>query len=330
MSPTSESGGATTQAGVYFQNCIAVLRMAAMLKRVELGDDSSLGRIISVRIEAPVEVDDILVTFSGGAKEYIQAKMAVGPASEEWITMWASFYRQYESVRSHGPSVKDVITLAVKWSPRMSELETLLARARASTSEAEWMGDRLTKSQRGLVEGIKGSLGKKKITPNDTDLLQFCRTVSVWLLSFDGDPRGTDTFEREVLQILDNSVVPSKNIFQVLMELASNLARERKELTYEELVRVVNQKGFMTPTDAPAKAMTLTAGQSARARQDLEALKKQWEIQRRMLSAVREAYYKLPMSQPEEREALKIRIEERESELAQLEERIEAQEADLG
>jgi hypothetical protein len=328
VSPTSESGGATTQAGISFQNRIAVLRMAAMLAKVEMGGTSTLGRVVSVRIEAPVEVDDILVTFSGGAREYIQAKMAVSTSGDAWRDMWVHFYRQHESARVRSASDADVITLAVKWATRMSDLETLLARARASSSEEEWLNERLTNSQRELVEGIRAALLNKEITMGDAELFRLCRRVHVWLLGFEGDPLGADTFEKETRRILNGLVSPESTVFSALLEVASNIAPDRRELTYEELVQILKHKGFGL-TGAPSAHMTLTSDQSERARQNLTSLKRQWETVRRILSALREAYYETPYGQAEEREALKIKIERREAELAQLAEELKAREAEI-
>ncbi|HKR01228.1 MAG TPA: hypothetical protein VJT09_11175 [Pyrinomonadaceae bacterium] len=236
MSAISEGGGATTQAGIYFQNCVAVLRLAQML----CGDDvsqSALGPIASVRVEAPAEVDDTVVTFSDGRKEFIQAKLNVEPGADAWNKLWQHFYREYQGFAAASPP-RHVITLAARWSAKMSELEAMLARAASAESATEWRG-RLTQPQTKLADNIRQILDL-----DDEELVRLCRVVKVWQLRFEGDPQETDSFESEVQRILKGTLEPRANIFPVLMEMAGDAARQRATITRDELIAHLVKRGF--------------------------------------------------------------------------------------
>jgi hypothetical protein len=237
MSSKREVGGPAAQAGIYFQNCITTLRLAEMLCQEQLPPISS-GRIMSVRTEAPEEVDDTVVTWSGGRKEYIQAKCATSLTGKAWNKLWHHFYQQYDSSDFNKALDGDIITLAVSWTAPMVDLESLLIIARAAHTEEEWIS-RLNKPQKELLENVKAILDI-----GDEPLFQFCRFVQVWVLAFEGDPMGTDTFEREVSRKLRGVVEPTTNVFSVLMDLVGRKARVRGTWEYNDLVTHLEQKNF--------------------------------------------------------------------------------------
>ena len=240
MSSKPEKGGPTTQAGIYFQNCITVLRLAEMLCEGQLPPSS--GGIASVRTESPEEVDDTVVTWASGSKEYIQAKLSISPGSKAWDTLWHHFYQQYKSRGFNTAPRGDKITLAVKWTRQMVGLESSLTRARTADSAEEWIG-RLTESHRQIMEHVRGALGL-----DEEPLFQFCRSVQVWLLTFEGDPMKTDTFEEEVCRKLRGVVEPTTNVFSALMDLVGKTARVRGTWQYDDLVHYLQQRNFRVLT----------------------------------------------------------------------------------
>lgn len=247
MSPTSERGGPTSQAGIYFQNCITVLRLVDMLttKYVPAPDT---GEVLSVRAEAPEEVDDTVVAWSSGCTEYIQAKLAIKPGSEPWRAMWRHFLAQ-----STDPSFdreRDRITLAVQWTPAMEDLETALERARTSELTTEWH-DRLTMAHRRLLKGVQEVLGI-----DEEELLALCCCVQVWLLSYEGDPMKTDTFEMQVSQKLQGVVNPANSAFGVLLEMVGRDARVRGTWGYEDLVTYLAGRGIQVQVDPTAISLS--------------------------------------------------------------------------
>lgn len=67
----AETGGATTQAGIFYQNSAAALNLADQL---EPGAIPPRERVIEVRVEAPADVDDIVVRYADGHCQYLNVK----------------------------------------------------------------------------------------------------------------------------------------------------------------------------------------------------------------------------------------------------------------
>lgn len=88
----AESGGPTTQAGISYQNGIAALFLGQMLDPRSF---VAFKKVVEVRVEAPEDVDDIVVTFANGGKRYIQAKESVSKAND-YISAWGKVWRDFE------------------------------------------------------------------------------------------------------------------------------------------------------------------------------------------------------------------------------------------
>lgn len=243
MSMNPERGGPTTQAGIYFQNCITTLRLAKMLAQEEVVTEGvSDGRIISVRSEAFAKVDDTVVTYASNRMEYIQAKLSLSFKGDPWNTLWKHFYEQYNE-----PAFKtepgNFITLAAQWTDKLEQLETLLDRSRKALSAEEWL-QRLNKNQQAILDDIKAALSIAGFNPDTENLFQFCRSIYVWLNRFDDDPRETPYFEREVLNKLKTIVSNSANAFDALMTLTGKGARNRVQYNYDDLVAQLANRGI--------------------------------------------------------------------------------------
>lgn len=237
MSLTPEPGGPTTQTGIYFQNCVTVLRLADLLS----GDQVSVpisGKVIAVRTEAPEEVDDTAVTWSNGRREFIQAKISLPTHGEAWAKLWKHMYSQYIATDFKRSLDGDIITLAVSWSPSMVSLQNILLRARTSETEVEWF-DRLNNRQQVILENIKTI-----INLDDRPLFQFCSYVQAWILNFEGDPMETDTFDNEVHRKLQTTLDSTTNVFSVLMDLTGRTARIRGSWRFDDLAQYLTQRGF--------------------------------------------------------------------------------------
>ena len=59
----TEAGGPSTQAGIYYQNTVAALHLADLL---ELNPAPPRERVVSVRVESPTDIDDIVVDYADG------------------------------------------------------------------------------------------------------------------------------------------------------------------------------------------------------------------------------------------------------------------------
>ncbi|HEX8492778.1 MAG TPA: hypothetical protein VF658_08060 [Pyrinomonadaceae bacterium] len=294
MTFTPETGGATTQEGIYFQNCLTVLRLAQMLA----GEDEaypSLGNIVAVRVEAPTEVDDIVVTYSGGSKEYIQAKISVAPNTPAWAALWQHIHSQYKQSVEAGRVQAEIITLAVRWSPQMNQLANLLERATTADSAEELIEHRLTQPQQKLLQSIRDVLNLDDVT-----LLNLFRSVKIWQLRFEGDPLGSDSFENEVRRILRGTVEPLENVFSELLRVTADAARRRGTLERAGVISQLKQRGFRIP---PGPVETLSEAQRRILEQELAGLK---EIADQMATKLKRLRRALAF---EASEAMKIQLE---------------------
>ena len=88
-----EQGGPTTQSGISYQNLYAALRIAEMLSGQDL---PATLKITGVRVEAPENVDDVVVTYEDGHRDYVQAKENLSASGEIWRKIWSQFLQQYE------------------------------------------------------------------------------------------------------------------------------------------------------------------------------------------------------------------------------------------
>src|ERR1700730_17572698 len=128
-----EAGGTTTQSGIYYQNSITALYLGQMLDGALVGS-----RVISeVRAEAPESVDDTVVTYADGAREFIQAKESLASA-KAWRTLWNDFH-----IQRHEPtfsSQRDRFLLAVgEYTPRANNLRDMAKRASGRSADHEWL-----------------------------------------------------------------------------------------------------------------------------------------------------------------------------------------------
>src|SRR5258708_8696260 len=87
----AEAGGPATQAGIFYQNTVAALYLGRML---DLRRRSTQHRVLYVRVEAPEEVDDIVVRLGDGSRRFVQAKRTITTSSGAWHVLWATFFRQ--------------------------------------------------------------------------------------------------------------------------------------------------------------------------------------------------------------------------------------------
>ena len=89
-----EQGGPATQSGIGYQNSIAALYLGRLLDPAARRKNED---VIEVRVEAPTEVDDIVVVFQDLHTAYIQAKENIEPRGEVWEKLWKHFESQLAS-----------------------------------------------------------------------------------------------------------------------------------------------------------------------------------------------------------------------------------------
>lgn len=129
----AESGGPTTQSGIYYQNSISALYLGALLDlRPPVNGDS---RIISVRVEAPEDIDDMIVSYANGSMLYIQAKENLALQGEAWVKFWVSAKKQAAKCRSDYDQFRLIIgTLGTA----LENLRETLERAQGKDNFKEW------------------------------------------------------------------------------------------------------------------------------------------------------------------------------------------------
>lgn len=146
----SERGGTTTQSGIIYQNSVAALYLGRLCDSAERPLSE---QVVNVRAEAPVHVDDTVITFADGHREYIQAKENLSKSDEAWAKLWQDFERQFDSAEFE--KEKDKLTLQIGFPQKEHHFLTEICdRAITSLDFEEWL-ERLSKEQRQILENIK-------------------------------------------------------------------------------------------------------------------------------------------------------------------------------
>lgn len=129
-----ESGGVTTQSGIYYQNSVAALWLGRLLDLRPPANGSS--QVTSVRVEAPQFVDDIVVRHSDGSTLYIQAKENLSTSGDAWAKFWVAASNQVQAFRHEGDRIELVVGTLDK---SLNDLREALERAQGKNSEQEWL-----------------------------------------------------------------------------------------------------------------------------------------------------------------------------------------------
>jgi WD40 repeat protein len=145
-----EPGGPAAQSGFYYQNSIAALYLGRLL---DPRDSIDARRVVSVRCEAPEKVDDIVVDYADGSREYIQAKEHIG-SGKQAAELWKRLREQYEGGTFRAGRDRLVLFTA---DVGMDALSDAARRSRGAESAAEWQRA-LNRPQFQRVRAIAGSM----------------------------------------------------------------------------------------------------------------------------------------------------------------------------
>lgn len=149
----SERGGSTTQSGIYYQNSISALFLGELIDPAE---QLPAKRVVAVRVEAPEEVDDTVVTYADEHKLYIQAKENVRENDAAWQKLWGDFKKQFDA--TDFKKGKDKMLLAAGTvRDEFHALGEICERASTSENTGEFY-ERLTELQERIVRRLKGIL----------------------------------------------------------------------------------------------------------------------------------------------------------------------------
>jgi hypothetical protein len=209
-----ETGGPTTQAGIFYQNTIAALYLGRML---DLRPRSAKDRVLQVRVEAPEEVDDIVVRLGDGSRRFIQAKRAIAIPSDAWDGLWQAFWRQL-----HVPAFKleDRLVLTVgESSPKTNDLRACCERTTSTVNDDEYQ-KRLTEPQRNVISSIQNALAEYGCD---------ARCVRDLLARVDVEFMQDTSIERDLAPLwMPESSATSQQLLGLFRDMAGGAARVRR------------------------------------------------------------------------------------------------------
>jgi len=205
----AEAGGPSTQEGIFYQNSVAARCLADLL---DLDNLLPRERVLEVRVEAPAHVDDIVVRYADGHRDWLQAKVSLRSAGDAWRGLWQSFAAQKAS-QEFGQEDRLVLVLGER-SPLAAALRQLCERAISSVDEGE-LRSRLTKEPERLLVSIDAVIGDIGNT------IEVLRRTSVEVAPLD---ELEDAFARRRLGAA--FALPSR-LFSTLRGMAGGGARNR-------------------------------------------------------------------------------------------------------
>jgi len=222
---TTSKGGPANQSGIYFQNTYAVLYLAKLLNPV--ATDSN--KVVSVRVEAPQEVDDIVVIFSNGQRLFIQAKLGLNPSGETWAKLWNDSVTQYKDV-SFNPEDRICIALAdaPNWAKNLYEA---CKKAQANQAYIKWQ-ECLAKSEIKILEKVRSALPHKL---TDQEFLEFIKINEV-------DRVIQEQLEERILPYLPDAEPSKEELLMKLRDLCGGYSRYRRRFLAPDLQRELTNK----------------------------------------------------------------------------------------
>lgn len=231
----AESGGTTTQSGIYYQNSIAALYLGRLVDSSRTSEET----VESVRVEAPEAVDDVVVTYSSGKKEYIQAKERLNSSSEEWKKLWSSFKTQADICQSQGQNYSIILAIS-NTDSTIQELKELCDRANGKENAEEWI-ESLNSSQLSIVEKIK----QPDILADNETIYDLLKAVEVKVI-----PR--DDIEKDYCP----NWIPNNNqskiiLFSHLRDMVGGHARIRRTFISSQLLEELLRNYEIEIEDSP-------------------------------------------------------------------------------
>lgn len=216
-----EAGGPTTQSGIYYQNSIAALFVGQLLG----GGPPGLRRVIAVHVEAPEDVDDTVVTFEDGGRDFIQSKETLTSA-DAWRKIWSDFHAQ--RARTSFDDSRDALVLMVgEPSGRAAALRDMTRRSEGTSSDRTWL-ERLNNDQRDLVTSVERALPAGSTTG---DVFRIFRRLRV-------EVRTIEEIEAErAVVLLPETTKDRGELLRLLRDRVQSRARHRVPFTRDELVK---------------------------------------------------------------------------------------------
>src|SRR5258708_3984002 len=209
-----EAGGPANQSGVLYQNAVAALFLGRLCDSTPRPDKDA---VVGVRIEAPTDVDDIVVTYKDGHRVFVQVKESVRDNDDSWKKLWKSFETQFWG----GEFQQDRDWLLLHVGDGQEEhraLRELGSRTHSSPTYAEWLS-RLNEIQTKLLRKI--SLLLEPDHSGEEELLSLFRRITVEI-------RPRNDIERDMLPYwIPASNKTQQELFSLLRDLVAREAGHR-------------------------------------------------------------------------------------------------------
>ncbi|MEM7532010.1 MAG: ATP-binding protein [Chloroflexota bacterium] len=238
----AESGGPTTQSGIYYQNAITTLYLGRLLDLTQRPADET---VITVRPEAPSEVDDTVVTFEDNHKIFIQAKERITRTSSmEWRKLWKDFYRQFQN-KEFNPK-QDRLQLYL--GHERFDLKGLCDRTKPNISIQDWEKG-LTKTQKTLRSNIESIIAPNGLSPQS--MMDFLSTIDVESISKEAIIRD------RLRDWMPHTNRNQKELFYLLYSYVGQYGSNRQELTADFLRARLHKDICGLEFDTPANIVSL-------------------------------------------------------------------------
>lgn len=230
----TEAGGATTQAGIYYQNSVAALYLGELL---DLRSTPVRERVVSVRVEAPGDVDDIVVEYADGHRHFLSAKLSLRAGGKAWDNLWADLLAETTAATTRPD---DRLAIVVSERTAASDTVTDLGTLAESSVDATEFERRLTGAQRTVL----GKIGTSRASLHER--FELLRRMEVIV-------RSEAEIEREFAARRGNATnATPATLLALLRDLAGGHARTRQTFRAPTLrQRLLTDHGvaIMEPTD---------------------------------------------------------------------------------
>jgi hypothetical protein len=225
-----EAGGTANQSGILFQNSIAALFIGDML---DAAGKSPIHVVVAVRIEAPTDVDDTVVTYADGHRAFIQAKENIDPRSDAWRNLWRDFEAQFNRTdfkRQHDR----LILYAGGVTEELRQLREICRRAEGALNLDEWNRSLNDAQKKLLYDNIRLrlSFGHRGPVP----LLEFFRHLEVMICPVE------DIEQHEAPRWMPQCSAPAATLFDLLLAQTGRHARYRKTFVPDPLRQLLQQQ----------------------------------------------------------------------------------------
>jgi len=205
----TELGGPTTQAGIFYQNTIAARALADLL---DLSPSPPRERVVEVRLEAPADVDDLVLRHADGHRAFIQAKLRLRRSGPVWSALWADMATQ---VQRTDFAANDRLMLILGEAGQLAYAIRDLAELAATSQDAREWSARTTQHQASVLSAIENATG------GQVDTLEIFSRMTVELVTVD---EVEQAFKRRRLGTA--SVLP-QTLLPTLRDIAAEGARRR-------------------------------------------------------------------------------------------------------